>query len=91
MKEVEAVAQAKGVLLDPDLVGKTLSLIDSSPPDLKPSMQRDLETGRLFEVESMIGVVVQMGAELDVPTPVMRFAYGMLKPGELKARMQSRS
>lgn len=83
IREVEAVAQAKGTALDADVVEKTLAFIDSSAPGIKPSMQRDVETGRVSELESMIGVVVQLGVELGVPTPVMRLAYAMLKPREL--------
>jgi 2-dehydropantoate 2-reductase len=49
-------------------------------------MQRDVESGKPSELESMIGVVVRLGAEYNVPTPAMQFAYAMLKPGELKAQ-----
>jgi 2-dehydropantoate 2-reductase len=84
--EVAAVAAARGIALDADAVDKTLAFIDSSTPSIKPSMQRDVEAGRASELESMIGVVVQLGMELGVPTPVMRFAYAMLKPGNLKAQ-----
>jgi 2-dehydropantoate 2-reductase len=86
MTEVAAVAQAQAVALDPDVVNNTLKFIDDSAPGIKPSMQRDIEAGRMSELESMIGIVVRLGAELDVPTPVMRLAYAALKPGELKAR-----
>lgn len=86
LNEVAAVAQAKGVALDPDLINNTLKFIDESAPGIKPSMQRDIEAGRMSELESMIGIVVQLGAKLAVPTPVMSLAYGVLKPGELKAR-----
>ncbi len=48
-------------------------------------MQRDVEAGRASELESMVGVVVRLGVELGVPTPVMRLAYAVLKPGQLKA------
>jgi 2-dehydropantoate 2-reductase len=84
--EVVAVAQAKGIPLDPDVVTNTLKFIDESSASIKPSMQRDIEAGRMSELESMIGIVVRLGAKLSVPTPVMGLAYAVLKPGELKAR-----
>jgi len=84
--EVAAVAQANGVPLDADVVDKTLAFIDGSAPGIKPSMQRDVEAGRPSELESMLGIVVRLGAELDVPTPVMRTAYALLKPRELLDR-----
>jgi 2-dehydropantoate 2-reductase len=86
MGEVAGVARAKGVALDRDIVAKTLSFIDESAPNIKPSMQRDVEAGRTSELESMIGIVVRLGEEVGVPTPVMRIAYAALSPGELKAR-----
>jgi len=86
ISEVAAVAKAKGIKLDKDVVTTTLAFIDSSAPGIKPSMQRDVESGKPSELESMIGVVVRMGTEYNVPTPVMQFAYAMLKPGELKAQ-----
>ncbi len=86
MREVEAVARAKGIALDPDVVEKTLAFIDGSAPGIKPSMQRDVEAGKVSELESMIGVVVRLGEQLGVPTPVMRLAYAVLKPRELAAQ-----
>jgi len=84
--EVAAVARAGGVELDGDVVEKTLDFLDGSAPTIKPSMQRDVEAGKVNELESMVGVVVKKGEELGVPTPFMRFAYAMLKPGLLKTR-----
>ncbi len=85
LKEVAAVAQARGVTLAGDLVAKTLEFIDNAAPDMKTSMQRDVETGRPSELESMIGVVPRLGRQAGVSTPVMRLAYAVLKPGNLKA------
>ncbi len=84
--EVAEVARAKGVTLASDIATKTLLSIDKSPPNLKPSMQRDVEAGRICELESMVGVLVRLGMELGVSTPVMKFAYAILKPGQLKAQ-----
>jgi 2-dehydropantoate 2-reductase len=86
MSEVAAVARAQGVDLGEDIITKSLAFIDAAAEDLKPSMQRDREAGRMSELESMIGVVVRLGRELGVPTPVMRFAYAMLEPAYLIAR-----
>lgn len=86
ISEVNAVALAKGVTLENDITEKTLDFIDSAAPDIKPSMQRDIEAGRMSELESMIGVVVKLGRELGVPTPFMRWAFAILEPAYLIAR-----
>jgi 2-dehydropantoate 2-reductase len=85
MAEVVSVAKAGGVSLNEDILSKTLTFIDASAPDIRPSMQRDLEAGRQSELESLIGVVVRLGKEYGVPTPVMDLAYALLKPAHLKA------
>jgi 2-dehydropantoate 2-reductase len=85
IQEIIGVASAKGVRLAPDIFQKTLSMIEGSEGVIKPSMQRDVEAGRISELESLIGAVVRFGMELSVPTPVMRFAYAVLKPAQVLA------
>ncbi len=86
MREVEAVARASGVALDPDVVDGALATLDAAKPQIKPSMQRDVEGGRVSELESMIGVIGHKGRDLGVPTPAADMVYAALCPGELKAR-----
>jgi len=86
MQEVESVARAQGVTLDPDVVQKSLEFMDAAAPHIKPSMQLDVESGRRTELESMIGVIGRKGRKLGVPTPVADFVYASLLPIELKAR-----
>jgi len=86
MQEVHAVANAQGVVLDADVVQKSLEFTDNAAPHIKPSMQLDVETGHRTELESMIGVIGRKGRKLGVPTPVADFVYASLLPVELKAR-----
>lgn len=83
--EVAALARAAGVDLDSDVVEKTLAFTDNSAPSIKTSMQRDMESGKPAELESLVGIVARMGEKYKVPTPVMGLAYAMLKPAALKA------
>ena len=86
MQEVEAVSRAQGVNLDGDVVQKWLEFIDEAAPQMKPSMQLDVETNRRTELESMVGVIGRKGRELGVPTPIADFVYASLLPVEVKAR-----
>jgi 2-dehydropantoate 2-reductase len=86
MQEVEALARAQGIPLDPDVVQKSLEFMDHAAPHIKPSMQLDVESGRRTELESMVGVIGRKGRQLGVPTPVADFLYSSLLPVELKAR-----
>lgn len=89
MHEVETLARAQGITLDPDVVQKSIEFMDTSGAHIKPSMQLDVESGRRTELESMVGVIGRKGRELGVPTPVTDFVYGSLLPVEIKARNES--
>ena len=86
MQEVEALARAQGIVLDEDVVQKSLDFMDSAAPHIKASMQVDVEAGRRTELESMLGVIGRKGREFGIPTPVADFVYASLLPVELKAR-----
>lgn len=89
MYEVEAIARAQGIKLDADVVEKSLAFIDNAAPQIRPSMQLDVEAGRRSEIESIIGVIPQKGRIFGVPTPVADLVYAALLPIELKARSVS--
>ncbi len=89
MREVEALARVQNIALDADVVEKSLAFVDAAAPNIKSSMQRDVESGRRTELESMIGVICRKGREWNVPTPVADFVYAALLPVELKARRQA--
>jgi 2-dehydropantoate 2-reductase len=80
VEEIEAVARAKEIRLDEDVVEKTMAFITGLPDDATASMQRDVQDGRFFELEALTGCVVRFGQELGVPTPVNEFIYGALRP-----------
>jgi 2-dehydropantoate 2-reductase len=86
MREVAAVARASGVPLEPDVIDGALDIVDSAAPHIKASMQRDVETGRPSELESMIGVIGRKGRELGVPTSTADMVYAALLPVERLAR-----
>lgn len=86
MREVEAVARARGVKLDPQVVERHLALAESFGPDLKPSMLHDLERGNRLEVEWLNGAVARMGAELEIDTSVNRFIATALNLHALGSR-----
>ncbi len=45
----------------------------------KTSMLQDVEAGRPFELDSMAGAVVELGALLGVPTPATRHVYALAR------------
>jgi 2-dehydropantoate 2-reductase len=91
MREVQAVSNAQGIQLDGDVVGNSLKFMDGAAPQIKASMQLDVEAGRRTELESMIGVIGRRGRQVGVPTPVADFIYASLLPLEQKARRSTPS
>jgi 2-dehydropantoate 2-reductase len=65
--EVAAVARTDGVKLDWDAVMK---MMDSVPPTMESSMQRDQAAGRPLELDALGGAVVRRAARAGVPVPV---------------------
>lgn len=70
MKEVTAVADRKGVKLDPDFANLQLKFIDTLPADMTASMYVDLMKRQRLELPWLSSDVVRLGEECGVPTPL---------------------
>ena len=86
MKEAAAVARARGVRIPDDFVDVAMQRIDSFPPDVTASMQKDIMAGRPSELNEQNGAVIRMGKAVGVPTPVQEKIFTALYPLEQKAR-----
>lgn len=78
MREVEAVARARGIDLPASVVGDCLAIAESYDQRFKCSMLRDLEWKRQTEVTALNGMVVKMGKELGVETPMNQAIHACL-------------
>jgi 2-dehydropantoate 2-reductase len=79
MDEVAALAAAKGIALEPDIVERMLALAQRYQYDAKVSMLEDLEAGKRLELDWLSGYVSQEAARLGVPAPFHDMAYACLK------------
>jgi 2-dehydropantoate 2-reductase len=86
MEEVEALARARGVKLEPGAVARNLAYVERLPPDSTASMQRDIMEGRPSELEQQTGAIVRLARTAGVPVPVNTFLYAALLPAERQAR-----
>jgi 2-dehydropantoate 2-reductase len=81
MKEIVAVARAKGVPLPADFADQRLTYADETlPKDMKASMAHDLDRGNRMELDWLNGKVVELGRALGIPTPTNAAVYAILKP-----------
>ena len=78
MREAEAVARAKGVNVDGDLVERTMERFRATDGPSISSMYEDLKRGGRLEVGVLNGAVARLGKELGVETPVNGFIAACL-------------
>lgn len=78
--EAARVGRKLGIALPDEVESKTLAFIDNNPPNGKSSQLIDLERGRRLELEGLSGVVIRLGRQTGVPTPVHCTVYAALKP-----------
>lgn len=78
MKETVAVGRAHGVNLPEDFAEQRLAFVDTMAVDMTSSMHHDLNSGNPLEVPWLSGGVVQLGRQVDVPTPANRAVWDIL-------------
>ena len=86
MREVDALARARGVRLPAETVASALRRMEAVPFDATVSMQRDLGAGRPSELDDQAGAVVRLARDAGVPAPVHDALYAALVPQERAAR-----
>jgi 2-dehydropantoate 2-reductase len=86
LRELLAVARARGADLSDAAVATTMARYDSLAPDATSSLQRDVVDGKPSELDAQLGSVVRMGHAAGVATPMHEFMYNCLLPQERKAR-----
>jgi 2-dehydropantoate 2-reductase len=84
MKEVEAVANAKGIGVEPLDREKVVAGLTRFDPNTRSSMYFDLINEKPMEIEALNGTVVRLGEALGIPTPIHRTIYAALLPYHLK-------
>ena len=80
MREIVALAQARGVDLGTDFVDRQLKFLDSLPDTMRSSMLNDLTAGNRLEAPWLSGGVARMAGEAGIAAPVNATIYAALKP-----------
>ncbi|GAA1505620.1 2-dehydropantoate 2-reductase [Terrabacter terrae] len=78
MREVEALARARGIRLPARVVEGTMAFVDDQPADSTTSLQRDLLEGRPSELDAWTGAVVRLAAESGADVPLHRLLLEVL-------------
>jgi 2-dehydropantoate 2-reductase len=80
MEEVETVAHESGAALPEGSVDQSMEFFSSFEPLMRGSMYYDLAAGRRLELDVLNGIVVRLGNEYGIPTPMNFAIYAALKP-----------
>ena len=80
MREVAALAAAKGIALSDDAFERYFKFVDTQNPEAQSSMLTDLQAGKRLELNWLSGLVVRMGEEEGIETPVHKIAAAALAP-----------
>lgn len=80
ISEAVAVGRARGVSLPEDYAQDRMRFVDTLPDTMKASMLHDLEAGKPLELRWLSGGVVDLGREVNVPTPANEFIVATLAP-----------
>ena len=79
MREVVELSRIKGInLTDEDMIS-WYKICENLPYDGKPSMLQDVENKRKTEVEMLAGRVIELGKELNIPTPINEYLFNAIK------------
>jgi 2-dehydropantoate 2-reductase len=78
MQEAQAVNEALGVRIPPEMMDRRLEGA-ASAGEHKMSMLQDLERGRSLEIDALVGVVQELGRLTSVRTPVVDTVLALIK------------
>ena len=78
--EALAVGEASGAPLEPNSLEWSMNALDNFPAAGMASLAKDFAEERPVELEGLTGVVIRMGEQYGVPTPVNNALYAVLKP-----------
>jgi 2-dehydropantoate 2-reductase len=79
VREVAAAAGADGVVIDADAL---IAQIESAPPGLRSSMQKDREAGKATEIDAIGGSVLRAAARHGLDAPTTRALVDGIRAGE---------
>jgi len=86
LREIIAIAAARGIDLGDDAVQRTWDRYDGLAPESTSSFQRDIVDGKPSELEAQLGAAVRLAKECGVAAPVTELLYFCLLPQERMAR-----
>ncbi|MDK9710720.1 ketopantoate reductase family protein [Acidaminobacter sp.] len=82
MWELIRITEKNGIGLTETDLENWDKVLMAMPPESRPSMLNDLESGRKTEVEMLSGTIMALGRQYGVPTPVNEVMYRAIKTAD---------
>ena len=79
LAELKKIAESKQIHLSDNIIEKILEKMGSLPFDITSSMHTDFENKKPTELDSLTGIVVKLGQQLNVATPTYERLYNELR------------
>ena len=78
VKEIAMLGEAMGVPLKGGYLERNLAILDSLPPEMTTSLQKDVAAGRQSEIDGLVFEVLRMGERFGVHLPTYEKIAGKL-------------
>jgi 2-dehydropantoate 2-reductase len=78
INEVVQLAQAEGVIFENDIIETTIKHLERLPFNTTSSMHSDFTNGRRTELETLTGIVIELGKKMGIETPEYVRIYNAL-------------
>jgi 2-dehydropantoate 2-reductase len=75
LKELLLIANAEGAEMDHTEIDKTINQLEKVPFDSTTSMHRDFIAGKNTELQTLTGIVIELGKKHGISTPVYEKVY----------------
>jgi len=83
VRECIAVGRARGAVLGDEIADEIVERMQRGPRDASNSMLADRRAGRPMEIDARNGVIVRLGRENHIPTPINALMVALLEAIEL--------
>ena len=78
LEEILLVANAEGAEINHDVIDKTIHQLEKLPFETTSSMHSDFRAGRNTEIQTLTGIVIELGKKHGIPTPTYEKVYDKL-------------
>jgi len=78
LEELLLVANSEGAEIDRTIIDKTIHQLENLPLETTSSMHSDFQAGRNTELQTLTGIVIELGKKHGIPTPTYEKVFDKL-------------